>query len=83
MKGEPIPVNMPVLGEREREYLVRCIETGWISSEGPFVKEFEDKFSTRVGRQHGIAVSSGTAALDCAMAALDLSPGDEVILMLV
>lgn len=77
---DPIPVNVPLLGDRERDYLARCIETGWISSEGPFVKEFEEKFSTHVGRQHGIAVSSGTAALDCAMAALDLGPGDEVIL---
>ncbi len=77
---DPIPVNTPLLGDRERDYLMRCIETGWISSEGPFVQEFENKFSARVNRQHGIAVSSGTAALDCAMAALDLGPGDEVIL---
>ena len=77
---DSIPVNTPLLGEREREYLGRCIETGWISSEGPFVKEFEEKFSACVGRRHGIAVSSGTAALDCAMAALDLGFGDEVIL---
>ena len=51
-----------------------------ISSEGPFVKEFEEKFSKRVNRNFGIACSSGTAALDIALASLNLQPGDEVIL---
>ena len=47
---------------------------GWISSEGPFVSEFEDKFSKKVNRKFGIACSSGTAALDIAMAALNIRP---------
>lgn len=80
MNLEPIPVNMPLLGELEQKYLAECIDSGWISSEGPFVKKFEHKFATRVERKHGVAVCNGTAALDCAMAALDLGPGDEVIL---
>ena len=75
-----IPVNTPLLSGNEKKYLMECIDSGWISSEGPFVAEFEEKFSSRVGRSHGIAVSNGTAALDIAIEALDIGPGDEVIL---
>ena len=77
---EPIPVNEPCLDGTERQYLIECIETGWISSEGPFVKRFEEEFAMKVGRQYGIAVSSGSAALDVAVAALQIGVGDEVIL---
>ena len=75
-----IPVNEPLLDGNEKQYLVRCIESGWISSEGPFVKEFEEKFAARMGRKHGIAVCNGTAALDAAVEALGIGLGDEVIL---
>lgn len=75
-----IPVNEPVIGEREKELVMECLNTGWISSEGPFVSQFEEAFSRRVGRQHGIACANGSAALDIAVAALRLGPGDEVIL---
>lgn len=75
-----IPVNQPTLDGREREYLIECIDSGWISSEGPFVARFEAEFAVRVGRRHGIAVCNGTGALDAAVAALDIGSGDEVIL---
>lgn len=75
-----IPVNEPVLDGNEKKYLNECIDTGWISSEGPFIKQFEELFSARVGRKHGIAVCNGSAALDAAAAALDLGAGDEVIM---
>lgn len=75
-----IPVNEPLLNGNEKKYLLECIETGWISSEGPFVKEFEQKFAARVGRKHGIAVTNGTAAIDAAVEALGIGQGDEVIL---
>ena len=75
-----IPVNEPVLDGNERKYLNECIDTGWISSEGPFIREFEKLFAARVGRKHGVAVCNGSAALDAALAALDLGPGDEVIM---
>jgi len=61
-----IPVNEPLLDGNEKKYLLECIETGWISSEGPFIKEFEQKFAARMGRKHGIAVCNGTAAIDAA-----------------
>jgi perosamine synthetase len=75
-----IPVNEPLLDGDEKKYLLECIETGWISSEGPFVKQFEEQFAARVGRKHGIAVTNGTAAIDAAVEALGIGPGDEVIL---
>jgi perosamine synthetase len=76
----PIPVNEPLLDGNEKRYLNQCIETGWISSEGPFVKQLEENLAVRVGRRYGIAVSNGSAALDAAVVALDIGPGDEVIL---
>lgn len=76
----PIPVNEPVLDGNEKKYLAQCIDSGWISSEGPFVREFESRFAARVGRKHGVAVCNGSAALDVAAAALRLGPGDEVIM---
>lgn len=75
-----IPVNEPDLRGNERKYLNECIDTGWISSEGPFIREFEQRFAERVGRKHGIAVCNGSAALDAAVAALDIGEGDEVIM---
>jgi perosamine synthetase len=75
-----IPVNEPLIDGNEMKYLAECIETGWISSEGPFVGRFEEKFAERVKRNRGIAVCNGTAALDAAVAALGIGPGDEVIL---
>ena len=75
-----IPVNEPLLDGNEERYLSQCVRTGWISSEGPFVGKLEEGFAARVDRAHGIAVSHGSAALDVAVAALGLGPGDEVIL---
>jgi perosamine synthetase len=75
-----VPVNQPLLDGNEEKYLVECLRTGWISSEGPMVRRFEEAFAARVGRRHGVAVSNGSVALDAAVAALGLAPGDEVIL---
>ena len=80
MAPPPVPVNQPLLDGNEKKYLNECIETGWISSEGPFVRLFEEQFAARCGRAYGIAVSNGSAALDAAIAALGLGQGDEVIL---
>jgi len=74
-----VPVNQPLLEGNEKKYLNECIDSGWISSEGHFVSLFEKQFAERHGRKHGIAVSSGTAALQVAVDLLDLKNGDEVI----
>ncbi len=75
-----IPVNEPLLDGNEKKYLSECIDTGWISSEGPFVKRFEETFASYIGVKHGVAVCNGTAALEVALASINLMPGDEVIL---
>ena len=75
-----IPVNEPCLPAKTKTYLNQCIDTGWVSSEGSFVRDFEEKFSYAVNRQHGIAVCNGSAALEVAVAALEIGVGDEVIL---
>jgi perosamine synthetase len=75
-----IPVNEPLVGEAESKYVLECLRTGWISSEGRFIHEFEDRWAAYCGMSHGVAVSNGTVALEIAMACLNLQPGDEVIL---
>ncbi len=75
-----IPVNEPLLNGNEKKYLLDCIETGWISFEGPFVKKFEEGMAQYVGRKYAVACSSGSAALDIAVRALGLEEGSEVIM---
>ena len=75
-----IPVNSPLLGDLEEQYVAKCIRSGWISAEGPLVSQFEERFAARVSRRFGIGVSNGSAALEAAVTALRLGPGDEVIL---
>jgi perosamine synthetase len=75
-----IPVNEPLLDGNEKAYLAECIDTGWISSEGPFVARFEREMAARCGRRHAVAMANGSVALDAAVEALGLGAGDEVIL---
>jgi perosamine synthetase len=60
--------------------VTECLQTGWISSAGRFISEFEEKWAEYCGMAHGIAVSNGSVALEAAVGCLDLEPGDEVIL---
>ncbi|OZM74149.1 aminotransferase [Amycolatopsis antarctica] len=73
------PVSRPALEGRELEYVTDAVEGGWISSQGGYVARFEEAFARRHGRAHGVACSSGTAALTLALRALGIGPGDEVI----
>ena len=75
-----VPVNEPLLEGNELEYLKECIDSGWISSEGPFVERLESDMAKYTGRRHAVAVCNGTAALRVVMAAIGLRAGDEVIL---
>lgn len=74
-----IPVNEPLLNGNEKKYLNECIDTGWISSEGPFIKKFEDGMSNYIQRKYAVAVTNGTAALELAIEALKIGKNDEVI----
>jgi len=80
LKNKFIPVNKPKIFHQDKVNVNKCLKTGWISSEGLFVKQFEQKFSKYNGRKYGIAVSSGTAALDIALKSLNLKKNDEVII---
>jgi len=80
MNKQFIPVNTPFFSGNEEKYLLECIRTGWISSEGPFLKQFEEKFASYIGRKEGIAVANGSGALDIAIQALRIGSGDEVIM---
>jgi perosamine synthetase len=75
-----IPVNRPIFSGNEKKYLMQCIETGWVSSEGEFIRKFEMGVAELMGCKYGIAVSNGSAALDIAVSALGIGAGDEVIL---
>lgn len=75
-----IAVNTPLLNGNEKKYLNECIDTGWISSEGPFVKKLEDQFAQQMGREFGVAVCNGTVALELALKAIGIEAGDEIIM---
>src|SRR5574341_2375638 len=75
-----IPVNEPHIGKREYDYVNECLQTGWISSEGRLIHDFEACWSTYCDMRYGVAVSNGTVALQAAVACLDLKQGDEVIM---
>ena len=75
-----IPVNKPLITSEDLNYLNKSISKGWVSSEGPEVKRFENNFSNFIGNKYSVAVSSGTAALEIAIKSLKLKKGDEVII---
>lgn len=74
-----IPVYKPCLGDLERQYLLECFDSGWISSQGDFINRFEAHFRTITQAPHALSTSNGTVALHLALVALGLTEGDEVI----
>lgn len=75
-----IPIYMPDLSGRERDYVMECLDSTWISSKGKFIAEFEGRFSQYIGSRYATTVSNGTVALHLALVALGIGPGDEVII---
>src|SRR5579885_1257488 len=78
MRTTFLPYCLPLIGEEEIAEVVDSIRGGWVTT-GPKVKRFEDNFARYVGAKHAIAVSSCTAGLHIALKALDIGPGDDVI----
>ncbi|MBI3511296.1 MAG: aminotransferase class I/II-fold pyridoxal phosphate-dependent enzyme [Bacteroidetes bacterium] len=78
-RAHRIPVMTPQLSGNELKYVTECVTTGWISSQGAFVKRFEKEFSEYCKIPFGIAVSNGTVAIHLALEALGIGEGDEVI----
>ncbi|KUK36969.1 MAG: DegT/DnrJ/EryC1/StrS aminotransferase [Thermacetogenium phaeum] len=74
-----IPLDWPNLGQLEREYILRALDSGYVSSAGPLVGEFEKRFAAYLGVAHAVAVVNGTAGLHLALKLLGIGPGDEVI----
>lgn len=74
-----IPVAAPVIGAREIECVTEAVRSGWVSSIGPYLDEFERRFAAFCGTKHAIALSNGTVALHLALHTLGVGPGDEVI----
>lgn len=74
-----IPVYQPWLCGNEERYVLDCLRSNWISSKGPYIAAFEERFATTIGVRHAISVCNGTVALHVALAALGIGPGDEVI----
>lgn len=79
LSGRIIPVCEPTLGGKEKEYLLDCLDSNWISSAGKYIPAFEEKFASECHCKYGVACANGTVALHLALAALGLEPGDEVI----
>lgn len=75
-----IPVCEPFIGDREVELVLDCLKSGWISSAGTYLDQFESLWAQYCNRKHGIAVCNGTVSLELAVGAIKPKPGDEIIL---
>jgi perosamine synthetase len=75
----PIPVAQPFLGGNEAKYVNDCLDTGWVSSIGRYVEEFESQFAEYCDVRYAVSCNSGTSALHLALTALGVGPGDEVL----
>ena len=74
-----IPLLQPFIDKSEIKNVLNCLQTGWLSSKGVYVKKFEQKFTNFIGGGYGVAVTNGTAALELALTSLGIGKGDEVI----
>ena len=74
------PVSSPYITKKDIESVNRALKSGWISSDGSEIKKFEKEFSRFIDRKYSVAVSSGTAALEIAIKALNIKKNDEVLI---
>ncbi len=74
-----LPVSQPDLSGREGDYLLEAFRSGWISSIGSYINKFERAAADAFECEHAVCVSNGTVALHLALRALDITPGDEVV----
>ncbi len=75
-----IPVNTPLINKNDALEVFKSVKSGWVSSEGPDVKKFENKIANFLNRRFACSVTSGTAALEIAVKSLGLKKNDEVIM---
>jgi perosamine synthetase len=74
-----IPVAEPSLTGKEKQYVLDCLDTGWISGSGKYVDAFEERFAAFTGTRYAVGVFNGTVALHLALLVLGIGNGDEVI----
>lgn len=79
MQEIKIPLDWPNISELERDYILKALASGYVSSAGPLVREYEQRFAAYLGISHAVAVVNGTAGLHLALKLLGIGPGDEVI----
>jgi len=77
---EMIPLSVPEIRGNEWKYVKECLDTGWVSSVGPFVERFEREVADFVGSRFGVAAANGTSALHIALLVAGVKPGDEVLI---
>lgn len=77
---DPVPLHAPVFSGNEWQYVRECLDTGWVSSVGRFVDQFERMLADYTGAGYAIATVNGTAALHVALLLAGIKPGDEVII---
>lgn len=77
---ERISIANPVFNGNEKKYLMECIDTGWVSANGRFVKEFEEGFAKYCGCKYALSCANGTVSLHLILVAMGIGPGDEVIM---
>lgn len=73
-----IPLVKPYLGKNASRYVNDCLDSGWISSQGKYVRMFEERFAGYIGTKYALAVSNGTSALHLALLGLGIKKGDKV-----
>jgi perosamine synthetase len=78
-KNTKIPLSIPEITGKELLYIKECLDSGWVSSAGPFVKLFEDRFKEYVGAKYAVATINCTSALHLALKSIGIGEGDEVI----
>jgi perosamine synthetase len=79
MEKKHIPVASPIFNGNEKKYVNDCLDSGWISSNGEYIKRFEQEFASFCGVNHAISCSNGTVALHLPLLAYGIGPGDEIL----
>jgi perosamine synthetase len=77
--GSPIALHEPDIGQRENDLVSKCLASGWVSSVGDYIAEFEQGLAKFTNSKHVVAVVNGTAALHLALHSVGVKPGDEVL----
>ena len=80
LRNKFFPVNEPLISDKDIRSVVKILKAGWVSSDGPEVKKFENQLAKKIGKKYGICVSNGTTALEIAIKSLKLKKGSQIII---